>query len=573
MDVDQIHLAQQDEITHKWLVVMNRIGHNVTKLASMFNDEKPCYVFSIAGGSFNYCIAVEFEDGQEDRTRWMIRLPIPGRVMDPETKIKHEVATMKFLYEMTDVPVPKIIAYGTTKENYFFGVGPFIIMEYIEGKPLSEVLMGKPLDEVFRRRSVKEHLKEVADRAEAATGDEEGPLLSPDISDETLTIIYRQMANVYLELSEWEFDKIGSLSMVATKGNAATIWPVEDPPHTLDNNEQRRIAGVPADGKLLSSEALTSDKLIKATDNTAPFTTASAYLSHLSLTKLKHLTAQRNSVEDVADACEKYTSRHLLRKLLPYFLSPAHNNGPFHLVCDDLRPHNILVDRDLRIVAICDWEWSYTAPYEFTSSAPNWLILRNPDAWTQTYRFDAPGPDDLLSYYKSKLDLFLTVMEEEETRRFAAQLYEPKVHDFAYPWASVIAVRGSPPPSPNSVPVVPVVKYDVPTLPLNPLSKQMRASITTGQFWHTNLMQGGSFDRIYWQRIDEQCLGKRASTEARIARFVAAGGIALNMWGWVEAKMEELEAYRVELGPAEDGWEVEEGLSGVVEEEGEEEED
>lgn len=249
-------------------------------------------------------------------------------------------------------------------------------------------------------------------------------------------------------------------------------------------------------------------------------------------------------------------------------MSPAHTNGPFHLVCDDLRPHNILVNRDLRIVAICDWEWSYTAPYEIFSSAPSWLILRNPDAWTQTYRFDAPGPDDLLSLYKRKLDLFLTVMEEEEARRFAAKRYEPKVHDFAYEYVydEVIAVRGSPPPSPNSIPAVPVVRYDPPTLPRIPLSRQMRASIIAGQFWHTNLMQGGSFERIWWQRLDELFLGERASTEARIVEFMADGGMGVEMEWWVAAKMEELGEYRVEFGPAEDEWEVEEGLRGVVEE-------
>lgn len=248
MDVDEIHVAHQEEITRKWLVVMNGVGHNVTKLASMFNDNKPCYPFFIAGGSFNYCVAVEFEDGQEDRTRWMIRLPIAGRVMDPETKIKHEVATMRYLYEKTDIPVPKIITYGTTKENYFYEVGPFIIMEYIDGKPLHQVLMGTPLDELFRPRTIEEQLQEVAERAEAARGDEDGPLLSPDISDETLTKIYRQMANVYLELAEHKFDKIGSLSMTTSR-KGVTRWTVDDPPHTLDNNETQRNAGVPADGK------------------------------------------------------------------------------------------------------------------------------------------------------------------------------------------------------------------------------------------------------------------------------------------------------------------------------------
>lgn len=282
--------------------------------------------------------------------------------------------------------------------------------------------------------------------------------------------------------------------------------------------------------------------------------------------KLKHLTAQRNSVEDAADAREKYTSRHLLRKLLSRFTSPAHTTGPFHLVCDDLRPHNILVDRNLRIVAICDWEWSYTAPYEFFSTAPSWLILRNPDAWTENYRFDAPGPDDLLSLYESKLELFLTVMQEEEARRFAAKQYEPKIRDFVYDKQSSVAAL-DPPPTPTSIPLVPVVYYDEPTQPRNGLSKAMRASLTTGQFWLTNLLQGGSFERLYWQRLDELCWGKRASTEKRVADFAAVGAMGVEMEGWVAKKLEDLAEYRVELGPAEEEWEVEEGLKGVVEEE------
>ena len=258
MDVDAIHASRQEEITRQWLVVINGIGHNITKLASMFNNNKPCYPFSIAGGSFNYCIAVEFEDCQVNRTRWMIRLPIPGRVMDPETKIKHEAATMRYLYENTSIPVPKVIASGTTYDNCFVGVGPFIIMEYVEGKPLSEILIGTPLDELFRSRTVEEQLKEVADRAEASRveEDDDGPLLSPEISDDTLTIIYRQIANIYLELAEHKFDAIGSLSKVKTRKGWS--WLVEDPPHTLSNNEHQRNGAVPADGELLSSTPFTT---------------------------------------------------------------------------------------------------------------------------------------------------------------------------------------------------------------------------------------------------------------------------------------------------------------------------
>lgn len=104
-----------------------------------------------------------------------------------------------------------------------------------------------------------------------------------------------------------------------------------------------------------------------------------------------------------------------------------HNSGPFKLVCDDFRPGNILVDRNLRITAICDWEWTYAAPYQQLYTAPRWLLLRAPEEW----RFDEPydggeGEDDMLKAYAKKLDLFLKIMEEEEYKHGAAKLSSPQ---------------------------------------------------------------------------------------------------------------------------------------------------
>ena len=246
MDFDDIYVAAQDKLTREWEVVMHGIGGRITKLASMYNDEKPCYPFEINGGSFNYCVAVEFEDGQEDRTRWVMRFPVPGRVMDPEAKVKHEAATMTFLAEKTNIPVPKLIAWGTSEQNMFHGVGPFMIMEYVEGKPLHEVLKGRDLDDLFRVRSPAEMMQEIRDRAAAAKLDEDGPLLSPAVSDETLKGLYRQIANIYLELHEHDFDHIGSLSIV---DGPKRTWVVDSAPYTIDKNEQKRTGGVPGDRK------------------------------------------------------------------------------------------------------------------------------------------------------------------------------------------------------------------------------------------------------------------------------------------------------------------------------------
>ena len=157
---------------------------------------------------------VEFDKEEGIEAKWMMRFPIPGAVMHRDTKVRHEVAVMEYLYKKTSIPVPKIVAWGTEEENIFPSVGPFIIMENVEGRPLYDVLRGVPIDEVFRKRTADEFLEELAQKAANKEGDNE--LLSPDVDDNTLAKIYRQMANVYLELAEHDFDMIGSLSRTST---------------------------------------------------------------------------------------------------------------------------------------------------------------------------------------------------------------------------------------------------------------------------------------------------------------------------------------------------------------------
>ena len=108
--------------------------------------------------------------------------------------------------------------------------------------------------------------------------------------------------------------------------------------------------------------------------------------------------------------------------IVPSFVDYRYNIAPFKLVCDDLRPQNILVDRNLNITAICDWEWSYAAPYQQFYTAPRWLLLKPPEDWRVDEPYDGgPGDDDMLKAYTKKLELFLKVMEQEEAKRFAVK--------------------------------------------------------------------------------------------------------------------------------------------------------
>jgi hypothetical protein len=61
---------------------------------------------------------------------------------------------------------------------------------------------------------------------------------------------------------------------------------------------------------------------------------------------------------------------------------------------------------DLQIIAVLDWEWSYSGPSELFWSPPVWLLGRHPVHWQDD--------DPLQSQYLKNLDLWIEIMQEEE---------------------------------------------------------------------------------------------------------------------------------------------------------------
>ena len=216
MDFDDLGLDRHDKAGDRWREKFASRGLEIVTLASKYRNNQPCIPVSIAGGSFNFCVQVRFEDDVE----WMIRFPIPGRAMHPEQKTKQEVATMKFLQEKTSIPIPALVAYGLGSDNHL-GLGPFIITEFVEGRPLSELLQVNPPGP-------------------------SGKVLRPDIEDSTLDVIYRQIADILIELSRHDFDKIGSLALDEKDD---LPWSVGTRPLTLRMNEMERCGNLTMDGR------------------------------------------------------------------------------------------------------------------------------------------------------------------------------------------------------------------------------------------------------------------------------------------------------------------------------------
>ncbi|KAF1960332.1 hypothetical protein CC80DRAFT_544786 [Byssothecium circinans] len=114
--------------------------------ASLLRGSRPCTLspkFSV--GSFNLVRKIQFDDGVE----WIVRLrmpPIPDQgsgMASPPTRermlldMESELATMEFVRQNTDIPIPRVYAYDLNEQN---AVGcPFSIIELVEGNTAEEL--------------------------------------------------------------------------------------------------------------------------------------------------------------------------------------------------------------------------------------------------------------------------------------------------------------------------------------------------------------------------------------------------------------------------------------------------
>jgi hypothetical protein len=130
-----------------------------------------------------------------DNTAWMVRFPRVGTVCDDYTdeKVAMEVTALSLIRNRTTIPVPRVQAWGPAASN-LLGLGPFIMMDFINGVSLSDLLEDPNAERPTR-------------------------LMREDISDSDIEVIYRQLANFLLQLFKLDFDRIGSSKSFLTSSS------------------------------------------------------------------------------------------------------------------------------------------------------------------------------------------------------------------------------------------------------------------------------------------------------------------------------------------------------------------
>lgn len=420
---DDLAWEQAEETSDAWLAQF--LDHDTLRPIADFiltHNRGPATEFNIlAKGSYNISLQLKYRNGAT-----VLRLSQPGATMFPEEKVVNEVATMRFLVDQTSIPVPFVLHSGPKKESPL-ELSPFVLMDYIEYDTKMYYALNTP-----------ECLKE------------ERGILNPGIEEPQLEMLYKQMAGVLLQLSTCSFPRIGSLSQVDD-----FEWQVTRRPLSMNMNELVRLGGLPKS---------------KLPDINTTFFTSSSYLEALASLNIEHLFHQRNdSVESADDCRRKFVARLLFRKLAKdkRLTNPSFENGPFKLWCDDFRPANVLLNKDMQITGVVDWEFTYAAPAEFSHAPPWWLLIEKPELWPK-------GIEDWTRVFDERLKTFPKTMKDCEDQA----IQQGRLRDEQR------------------------------------LSGLMHESWHSGDFWVMYAaLHSFAFDAIYWLKIDPRFFGPTENPE------------------------------------------------------------
>ncbi|KAJ5145893.1 uncharacterized protein N7515_000457 [Penicillium bovifimosum] len=348
-----------------WVDEINefRLNGRLCEWITGFHPEQiPCQLDGgFLNGSYNIGQKIIFEDG----TTWLLRFPRVKSICPKyaDEKVVMEVEALSLIRERTSVPVPDVKAWGLAESNPL-GLGPFILMDFIDGVCLNDVFTGG-----------------------------NSRLLKKEIPDSDLEIVYSQIANFMLQIFEINFDRIGSLPTART-GYSAPIRPL-----TWKIQEIAKTGGLNTFG-----------------DRTKGFSTTMAYFQYVIDQDWQQLRYQPNSITGELDAISKYASLSIVKSLIPRFVNAAYENGPFKLICDDFGPANMIVksEKDLTIVGVVDLEWVYAGPAQLFGSAPWWLLHDRPV--NEEWDFVDGNPPEATKRYINCLDIFKEALVKEEAK-------------------------------------------------------------------------------------------------------------------------------------------------------------
>lgn len=270
--------------------------------------------------------------------------------------------------EKTTIPVPKIHAWSYEADS---PIGhAFIIMDYVQGVPLSALLF----------RMSEKWLPTSNGRSPA------------------LAHVYNQLADVFIQLRGLEFPEIGALGLPTPESPGITI----------------RHRPLPVEVALQEVEHL--DPTVLFPEKTT-FKTTRDYITALVKLGFNRVRKARNlgvdsweGVSEVVYAYNEFYTR-VRRHWAHDFDKNKTNEGPFVLMHGDMALHgsNLLWDEKMNLIAVIDWEWCHTVPVS-CFIPPTWLKGFFPNPIQQMCIFGL--------FYTAEINIFCDTIAERSQAYF-----------------------------------------------------------------------------------------------------------------------------------------------------------
>ncbi|KAJ5855147.1 hypothetical protein N7534_007690 [Penicillium rubens] len=310
--------------------------------------------------------------------------------VDPYYKTMSEVSTVEWISRTTNIPVPRVITYQSSRENP-------IGFEWI----LMTRMPGRPLKELWRSLSFSAKTSLVGEFAA--------------YSSCLFRNQFQGIGNLY-----------GTASIPNDSGLSEATWPGGNPAYSNNSPRSEKEylpTGLPELGRIVSMHFFWGSHILQDVHR-GPFTSSSDWItSRLSLSEkdcqsiLDNLPSSDLESDDEADADDATRTLEIIGKLkplLPSFFPPNGDNPePSVLVHDDLSRRNILVYDNGELAAILDWECVSALPLWNACYYPAFLEGRprrlGPDL--RRYKPEANGePSDL--YWEHLWEYEVTLLRD-----------------------------------------------------------------------------------------------------------------------------------------------------------------
>lgn len=242
-------------------------------------------------GLNNVVFEIRFSDG----IYWVARIqitPVTGDKDGENVIMASEIATMNFVRSRTTIPIPRVFDYETSSDA--LSGYPYVLLEYMPGRTCDNIL-------------------------------------AKTVPPEYTTKVAKQLANVFFELQNLAFDRIGRMMMKASNGEEFELIPPAS-----DGN-----IGQP----------------------------------HTSL-EYFHKERRAENAEILAlhpNDADWATAAWILKLAISHMAMDDRVHGPFPLTHLDLHHGNLLFDEEFNLTAVLDWSHAQTAPLERLAVFPDFM--------------------------------------------------------------------------------------------------------------------------------------------------------------------------------------------------------